>query len=43
MWQRFGRAARDPSRDAVAILFVEAKYFNDKKEKKMRAQKRKAE
>lgn len=43
LWQRFGRAARDPSLDAVAILFVEAKYFDDEKEKKTRAQKRKAE
>lgn len=43
LWQRFGRAARDPSLDAIAILFVEAKYFDDEKEKKTRAQKRKAE
>ncbi|EPS96960.1 hypothetical protein FOMPIDRAFT_1094615, partial [Fomitopsis schrenkii] len=28
LWQRFGRAARDPSLDAIAILFVEAKYFD---------------
>lgn len=43
LWQRFGRAARDPSLDAVAILFVEGKYFDDEKDKRTRAQKRKAE
>lgn len=43
LWQRFGRATRDPDLEAVAILFVEAKYFDEEREKKTRSQKRKAE
>ncbi|KIP02702.1 hypothetical protein PHLGIDRAFT_78720, partial [Phlebiopsis gigantea 11061_1 CR5-6] len=33
LWQRFGRAARDAKREAIAILFVEAKYFDEDREK----------
>jgi hypothetical protein len=33
LWQRFGRAAQDPTKEAVAILFAEPKYFDDEKEK----------
>ncbi|KAI0310542.1 P-loop containing nucleoside triphosphate hydrolase protein, partial [Amylostereum chailletii] len=28
LWQRFGRAARDPSLEGIAILFVEPKYLD---------------
>jgi len=28
LWQRFGRAARDPNLEAVAILFAETKHFD---------------
>ncbi|KAJ3555330.1 hypothetical protein NM688_g2638 [Phlebia brevispora] len=31
LWQRFGRAARDPSLEAIVVLFVEARYFDDAK------------
>ncbi|KAI1787586.1 P-loop containing nucleoside triphosphate hydrolase protein [Ganoderma leucocontextum] len=31
VWQRFGRAARDLSRTALAVLFVDAKHFDDEK------------
>ncbi len=42
LWQRFGRAARDLNREAVAVLFVDAKYFDDEREEAAkRAQKRK--
>lgn len=33
MWQRFGRVARGPGTEGVAILFAEDKYFDDAKEK----------
>ncbi|CDO76692.1 hypothetical protein BN946_scf184975.g1 [Trametes cinnabarina] len=32
LWQRFGRAARDPSKEALAVLLVDAKYFDEEKE-----------
>ncbi len=42
LWQRFGRAARDLNREAVAVLFVDARYFDDEREEAAkRAQKRK--
>ncbi|KAI0309162.1 hypothetical protein OF83DRAFT_1045589, partial [Amylostereum chailletii] len=28
LWQRFGRAARDPSLEGIAIVFVEPKYLD---------------
>ncbi|EJF56826.1 hypothetical protein DICSQDRAFT_35802, partial [Dichomitus squalens LYAD-421 SS1] len=28
LWQRFSRAARDPSRTGLAILFVEPRHFD---------------
>ncbi|KAI0065037.1 P-loop containing nucleoside triphosphate hydrolase protein, partial [Artomyces pyxidatus] len=28
LWQRFGRGARDPTLEAIAILFCEAKHFD---------------
>ena len=28
-WQRVGRGARDPRLEATAILFAEAKHFDD--------------
>ncbi|EJF62758.1 P-loop containing nucleoside triphosphate hydrolase protein [Dichomitus squalens LYAD-421 SS1] len=31
LWQRFGRAARDPSRTALAVLFVDPKHFDEEK------------
>ncbi len=31
LWQRFGRAAREPGREALAVLFVEAKYFDEER------------
>lgn len=37
MWQRFGRAARGPGTEAVAVLFAESKYFDDSKEKAAKA------
>ncbi|KAI0084797.1 P-loop containing nucleoside triphosphate hydrolase protein [Irpex rosettiformis] len=37
LWQRFGRAARGPGTEAVAVLFAEAKYFDDEKEKAAKA------
>ncbi|KAH9917710.1 P-loop containing nucleoside triphosphate hydrolase protein, partial [Fomitopsis serialis] len=41
LWQCFGRAARNPALWAVAILLVEARYFDEEKEKvKQRAEKR---
>ncbi|KAH9831739.1 P-loop containing nucleoside triphosphate hydrolase protein [Rhodofomes roseus] len=48
LWQRFGRAARDLSLDAVAVLLVEARYFDEEREKvkgcaDKRAEKRKAD
>lgn len=33
LWQRFGRAARGTGTIGIAILFVEAKYFDEEKEK----------
>ncbi|OSX62962.1 hypothetical protein POSPLADRAFT_1109487, partial [Postia placenta MAD-698-R-SB12] len=33
LWQRFGRAAWDQSLTAIAILLVEAKYFDEAKQK----------
>ncbi|KAI0741660.1 P-loop containing nucleoside triphosphate hydrolase protein [Daedaleopsis nitida] len=42
LWQRFGRAARGSGREAIAVLFVEPKYFDEKKEAAaQRAEKRK--
>lgn len=39
LWQRFGRAARDRDLEAVAIFLVEAKFFDEEREKaKMRKQ-----
>lgn len=29
LWQRFGRVARNPDREGVAVLFAEPKYFDD--------------
>ncbi|KAH9936346.1 P-loop containing nucleoside triphosphate hydrolase protein, partial [Fomitopsis serialis] len=29
LWQRFGRGARDPALEALAIIFVEPKYFDE--------------
>lgn len=41
MWQRFGRAARAPGKEALAVLFVDPKYFDEEKEAaKLRAEKR---
>jgi hypothetical protein len=34
LWQRFGRAARDPELDAIAILFVEPSRTDGNKEAK---------
>ncbi|KAI0083690.1 hypothetical protein BDY19DRAFT_857210, partial [Irpex rosettiformis] len=31
LWQRFGRVAREPGTEGVAILFAENKYFDDSK------------
>ncbi len=31
LWQRFGRAAREPGRKALAVLFVESKYFDEER------------
>ncbi len=42
LWQRVGRAARGAGREALAVLFVNAKYFDDEKEAAIkRAEKRK--
>lgn len=41
LWQRFGRAARDFSLDAIALFLVEPKHFDDTKaEKAARKEKR---
>ncbi|CDO72245.1 hypothetical protein BN946_scf184970.g97 [Trametes cinnabarina] len=41
LWQRFGRAARDPNREAIAVLFADAKYFDEEREAaRKRAEKR---
>lgn len=41
LWQRIGRAARDRSLDATAIVFVEAKYFDEyQHEKQLKKAKR---
>ncbi|KAI0688583.1 P-loop containing nucleoside triphosphate hydrolase protein [Cerioporus squamosus] len=32
IWQRFGRGARGPGTEAVAVLFVDAKYFDEERE-----------
>ncbi|EIW61392.1 P-loop containing nucleoside triphosphate hydrolase protein [Trametes versicolor FP-101664 SS1] len=41
LWQRFGRAARGPGTEALAVLIVEPKHFDDEKEQAAaRAQKR---
>lgn len=37
LWQRFGRAARGPGTEAIAVLFAESKYFDDEKEKAAKA------
>lgn len=37
MWQRFGRAARGPGTEAIAVLLAESKYFDDTKEKAAKA------
>lgn len=45
LWQRFGRAARDPSRSAIAVLFAEPKHFDEWKEaeaKRMEERERRA-
>ncbi|KAJ7214689.1 P-loop containing nucleoside triphosphate hydrolase protein [Mycena rebaudengoi] len=34
LWQRFGRAARDPECDAIALFLVEPMYFDETKEEK---------
>lgn len=34
LWQRFGRAARDPELEGKALFLVEPKYFDDEKAKK---------
>ncbi|OCH92649.1 hypothetical protein OBBRIDRAFT_703822, partial [Obba rivulosa] len=31
LWQRFGRAARDLAMHAIAVLLVEARYFDETK------------
>ncbi|KAA1480151.1 hypothetical protein DENSPDRAFT_759362, partial [Dentipellis sp. KUC8613] len=31
LWQRFGRAARDPTRTAKALLLAEPKWFDDER------------
>ena len=42
LWQRFGRAARDLARKGLAILFVDAKLFDEEREEAARrAEKRK--
>lgn len=33
LWQRLGRAARDRSTQGLALVFVEAKYFDEEREK----------
>ncbi|KAH9929414.1 P-loop containing nucleoside triphosphate hydrolase protein [Fomitopsis serialis] len=43
LWQRFGRAARDLTLNAVAILLVDGRYFDEEKEKKQRAAEKAAE
>ncbi|KAI9066924.1 P-loop containing nucleoside triphosphate hydrolase protein [Trametes sanguinea] len=41
LWQRFGRAARGQGREGVAILYAEAKYFDEERqEAAKRAEKR---
>lgn len=37
LWQRFGRAARGPGTEAIAVLFAESKYFDEEKEKAAKA------
>lgn len=37
LWQRFGRVARSPGSEGVAILFAEDKYFDDSKAKALHA------
>lgn len=34
LWQRFGRGARDPNCQAMAIVFVESKFFDHSRSKK---------
>lgn len=41
LWQRIRRAARDRSLDAIAVVFVEAKYFDEYQEEKAAVKKRK--
>lgn len=46
LWQRFGRAARDPDLEGTAMLLVEPKHLDEEREKKVvraEAKKRKAE
>ncbi|KII86188.1 hypothetical protein PLICRDRAFT_114870, partial [Plicaturopsis crispa FD-325 SS-3] len=35
LWQRFGRAARGLGQEAIAIFFVEKKYFDEERKKKV--------
>jgi ATP-dependent DNA helicase RecQ len=34
LWQRFGRGARDPKCEAIALFLVEPMYFDQTKEEK---------
>ncbi|EAU82260.2 hypothetical protein CC1G_12869 [Coprinopsis cinerea okayama7 len=34
LWQRFGRAGRDRSKEATAVFLVEKEYFDDEKKRK---------
>ncbi|KAJ7711112.1 hypothetical protein B0H16DRAFT_1344040, partial [Mycena metata] len=41
LWQRFGPGARDPKCEAIALFFVELKYFNQMEEEKAVRRRRK--
>jgi superfamily II DNA/RNA helicase len=43
LWQRFGRGARSPAIATVAILFAEAQYYDDEKEKARKAKAKRTE
>ncbi|KIP07789.1 hypothetical protein PHLGIDRAFT_510983, partial [Phlebiopsis gigantea 11061_1 CR5-6] len=42
LWQRFGRAARDPRREGLAVLFAESKHFDSWKAEQAKRRKTRA-
>lgn len=43
LWQRLGRAVRDQKLEGIGVVFVEAKYFDEEKERLEKARARRRE